>query len=94
MKMYYTVYDARTDDVLAFGNAAQCAAMMGCANTRIFHSIVSKTWHGKIKKYAVVAEDLDREETGNDETIHSGIRPAGRGAGGSGSGAAGVGESL
>nr|DAL21758.1 MAG TPA_asm: hypothetical protein [Caudoviricetes sp.] len=22
MKMYYTVYDDRTDDVLAFGNAA------------------------------------------------------------------------
>lgn len=68
MRMYYTVYDARTDDVLAFGNATQCAAMMGCANTRIFHSIVSKVWHGKHKKYNVVAEDLDKEDAENDET--------------------------
>nr|DAL21759.1 MAG TPA_asm: hypothetical protein [Caudoviricetes sp.] len=68
--------------------------MMGCANTRIFHSIVSKTWHGKIKKYAVVAEDLDKEETGNDETIHSGIRPAGRGAGAVGGGAVGVRQGI
>lgn len=50
MRMYYTVYDARTDEVLAFGNATQCAATLGCANARIFHSIVSKAWHGKIKK--------------------------------------------
>lgn len=90
MRMYYTVYDARTDDVLAFGNAAQCAIMLGCANARIFHSIVSKAWHGKIKKYAVVAEDLDKEETENGETIHSGFWSAGSGAGTAGGGAAGV----
>ncbi len=94
MRMYYTVYDARTDEVLAFGNATQCAATLGCANARIFHSIVSKAWHGKIKKYAVVAEDLDKEETGNDETIHSGIRPADRGAGAAGGGAVGVRQGI
>lgn len=42
MRMYYTVYDTRTDEVLAFGNATQCAATLGCANARIFHFIVSK----------------------------------------------------
>jgi hypothetical protein len=61
MRMYYTVYDARTDDVLAFGNAAQCAVMLGCASSQTFHSIVSKVQHGKHKKYSVVVEDLDKE---------------------------------
>ncbi len=61
MRMYYTVYDARTDDVLAFGNAVQCAAMLGCASYQTFHSIVSKVQHGKHKKYSVVVEDLDKE---------------------------------
>lgn len=61
MRMYYTVYDARTDNVLAFGNAVQCAAMLGCANSQTFHAIVSKVQHGKHKKYSVVVEDLDKE---------------------------------
>lgn len=61
MRMYYTVYNARTDDVLAFGNAAQCAVMLGYANSQTFHSIVSKVQHGKQKKYSVVVEDLDKE---------------------------------
>lgn len=61
MRMYYTVYDARTDDVLAFGNAAQCAVMLGYASSQTFHSIVSKVQHGKHKKYSVVVEDLDKE---------------------------------
>lgn len=94
MRMYYTVYDARTDEVLAFGNAAQCAAMLGCANARIFHSIVSKVWHGRVKKYAVVAEDLDKEEAENGETIHSGFRSAGCGAGAVVGGAVGVRQGI
>ena len=68
MRMYYTVYDARTDDVLAAGNAVQCAAMLGCPNARTFHSVVSKVRCGRVKKYVVVVEDLDKEDAENDET--------------------------
>lgn len=70
MRMYYTVYDDRTDDVLAFGNAVQCAAMLGCASTQSFRSIASKAQHGKYKKYNVITENLDKEDedTEHDET--------------------------
>lgn len=60
MRMYYTVYDARTDEVLAFGNIAQCASRLG-TSSQTMRSIISKVRHGKLKRYAVVVEDLDKE---------------------------------
>lgn len=60
MRMYYTMSDARTDEVLAFGNIVQCADRLG-TSVQTMRSIVSKVRRGKLKRYAVVVEDLDKE---------------------------------
>ncbi|WP_294146868.1 hypothetical protein [uncultured Clostridium sp.] len=62
MGKYYTVYDERTEEIIAFGNASQCTAILGLKNTRQFHAFVSKTRSGLRKNYKVVIED-DGEES-------------------------------
>lgn len=41
MEHYYTVYLAETDEIVAFGSAAECAKQMG-KSILGFHSLVSK----------------------------------------------------
>lgn len=57
---YYTVYDDRTDKVLAFGTAREAAAMLG-VTLHTFYCIVIKAGRGQMKKYAVVAESVASE---------------------------------
>lgn len=60
--MYYTVFLAKTDEVVAFGNAEQCAKKLGLKNARQFHAVVSKTSSGIHKRYVIVKEPLDDDE--------------------------------
>lgn len=55
MSKYYTVYDSRTDDVLAFGESMQCAKMLGITHAS-FYSMTSRVRAGKCDKYALVIE--------------------------------------
>ena len=50
----YAVYDARTDELLAFGNSDQCAALLGYKNEGCFRKIVWMVNTGKNKKYSIV----------------------------------------
>lgn len=62
MGKYYTVYDERTEEIVAFGNASQCTKILGLKDTRQFHAFVSKTRSGLRKNYNVVVED-DKENS-------------------------------
>lgn len=59
----YAVYDAKTDELLAFGNAAQCTALLNIKDEGTFRRIVYGTNRGELKKYAIVTMD----ECGDDE---------------------------
>ena len=59
---YYTVYHEDTDEIIAFGNAAQCAQELGLKNIRQFHAFVSKTRSGLRKHYKVVVEENTEDE--------------------------------
>lgn len=54
---YYTVYDAKTDKVLASGSAIECAEalQMGLIS---FYGMVTRVRKGETKRYAVVSEDF------------------------------------
>lgn len=58
---YYTVYREDTEEIVAFGNAVQCAEMLGLKDARQFHAFVSKTRLRLRKRYTVVVEE-DGEE--------------------------------
>lgn len=57
----YAVYSARTDELLALGNAEECVRAMGLANVKSFYSAVSRAARGTNKKYSIVK--LPREDT-------------------------------
>ena len=59
---YYTVYDNTNDEILAFGDAKQCAKKLQLKDARQFHAFVSKTRSGLRKRYTVVV-DSDVEFT-------------------------------
>ena len=52
---YYTVYDAKTDDVLASGNAKECAKQLNMALSS-FYSAITKNNSGEHKKYVIISE--------------------------------------
>lgn len=58
---YYTVYREDTDEIVAFGNAVQCAEILGLKDACQFHAFVSKTRSGLRKRYTVVVEEDDEE---------------------------------
>ncbi len=60
-KYYYTVYLEKTDKVVAFGTARQCAEMMGITYEH-FQSLVSKWRHGKRMKHTFIIEELPEHE--------------------------------
>lgn len=57
MKNYYGVYKKATDELIAFGNAEQCARMLGLKSARQFYAFVSKTRSGLRKRYEVIVDD-------------------------------------
>ena len=62
--MWYTVWDAKTDELVAAGTAAMCAAKLGYANAGSFASAVSHGLSGKHPacKYTFARERIDRRE--------------------------------
>ena len=58
----YAVYDAKTDELLAFGNAEQCTKLLDMKNEVSFRKMVWLYTHGRIQKYAVVVMDGYGEE--------------------------------
>lgn len=64
MNLYYTVYLAKTDEVVAYGTSAECAKQMG-KNINGFHSLVSKNRSGKHYKYIIVFDNDSTEDTDN-----------------------------
>ena len=59
--VYYTVYLAANDRIVAFGTPAECAKQLGMSK-HTFYSTISHTKHGRIKKYEFCREYVDREE--------------------------------
>ena len=58
---YYTVYKNKTDEIVAFGSAAECAEKLGITRDS-FHSFVSNTRSGPTKTYTVLVEDYQSDE--------------------------------
>lgn len=54
--MFYIVYRAKDDKILAVGDAKECAKQMELASVGCFHSIVSKSRKGITKEYEIVVE--------------------------------------
>lgn len=57
-KRYYTIYRARDDEILAFGDKESCAAMLGISQ-KSFYSMVADVRAGRNKKYEIYSEPLD-----------------------------------
>lgn len=51
---YYAVYDARTNELLAEGNARECQKKLGCSSIDTFYSLATRSHRGLNKKYRVV----------------------------------------
>lgn len=51
----YTIYDARTDELMACGSAKSCASMLGMSMST-FYTIMHRARHGKQQKYVVLEE--------------------------------------
>lgn len=60
---YYTIYLAKNDEIVAFGDRKACAAMLGVSEKSLY-SIVSGARNGRNKKYEVYSEPLDPVEAG------------------------------
>lgn len=60
---WYTVYDAKTDEIVASGTSAQCARALGYKTTNSFVSGVCNTNKcGVHKKYRFFVERISRDE--------------------------------
>ncbi len=62
---YFTVYDAQTDRVLAFGSGRDCAQMLG-VRLDTFRKMLWRSQLGKYHKYEFVKERVGREEYNNE----------------------------
>ncbi|MGN0830847.1 MAG: hypothetical protein ACI4NI_06065 [Candidatus Ornithospirochaeta sp.] len=56
-KIYYTIYLRKTDEVVAFGNSEECAAMMN-RSLSSFYCMVNRNRNGKQHKYIIVSEPI------------------------------------
>lgn len=56
-EIWYTVYDARTDELLVCGSSDDCARYFGVSRNG-FHTLVSHVKTGRNRGYCVVLEDL------------------------------------
>ena len=59
---YYTVYLNKDDTIVASGTAKECANAMG-KSVNCFHSMVSKNKKGIQKKYFVVIEKYEPDDS-------------------------------
>ena len=59
MANYYTVYDKKTEKVVAFGTARECAKQMN-RSLASFYCTVSRNRSGKHHKYDIVS-DTDKD---------------------------------
>lgn len=66
---WYTVYDRKTDKLLAAGTVEQCTAALGFKNSASFYQTLSRTRNGKSHKYRICVEDrlAELEEDVRDE---------------------------
>lgn len=83
--MWYTVYDAKTGDLLASGTSELCARRLGYKNANSFASAVGHGINGrgrhKCKKYTFVRERIDRREVDSLPPVrYKRKKPAGVGA--------------
>lgn len=53
-KKYYTVYDVKTEEMIAAGDAKSCASQLNM-HPQTFYSTVSKVRSGKNKRYEIEA---------------------------------------
>ena len=62
--MWYTVYDAKTGDLIASGTAAMCARRLGYKSANSFASAVSHGLSGRhpAYKYTFARERIERGE--------------------------------
>lgn len=62
---YYTVYNAKTDEVLASGNAFECARLLNIRQDS-FYKAVMKSNRGESKKYYILTDKEKDVESNND----------------------------
>lgn len=62
--MWYTVYDAKTGDLIASGTSEMCAQRLGYKSANSFASACSHSRSGKhpARKYAFARERIERSE--------------------------------
>lgn len=62
--MWYTVYDAKTGDLIASGTSEMCARRLGYKNANSFASAVIHGLRGRhlARKYTFARECIDRRE--------------------------------
>lgn len=53
---YYTVYDLKTDEIIASGNAQECAEQLGVTLNTMYKTVMLSK-RGKSKKYYVLVDD-------------------------------------
>lgn len=63
---YYTVYDAKTDVIVASGTAVECAKTMD-RSLASFYCTVSRNRSGKHHKYSIVIDSADDDENDSDD---------------------------
>ena len=56
-RTYYTVYLRKTDEVVAFGDATECAKMLR-RSVDSFYCTVNRNSNGRNKKYTIVKERI------------------------------------
>ena len=81
--MWYTVWDARTGDLLASGTSELCARRLGYKSANSFASACSHGLGGKhpAYKYTFARERIDRSEVDSLPPVHRKCKkPAGVGA--------------
>lgn len=81
--MWYTVWDAKTGDLLASGTSELCARRLGYKNASSFASAVSHGLGGSRQayKYTFARERIDRREVDSLPPVHyKRKKPAGVGA--------------
>lgn len=62
-RLYYTVYLNKTDEIVASGNAEECAKQLSKKSLASFYSLVSKNRVGVQKRYTVVTEPIEFDES-------------------------------
>ena len=58
---YYTVYDTKTDEVLAHGNARECARQLNIAENTFYRAVMDAN-RGLSNKYDILTDDFEEGE--------------------------------